>query len=104
MNKVEWERNTILRLKEVLKDNNFYEPVSVDIHFPEHQNNWYVFICNLKKFGIPIANTILFAQYYEGSDGRRYLRWHKNPDSDEQLTECNGVIDNIMKIFLKLLL
>ena len=76
MNKVEWERNTILRLKEVLKDNNFYEPVSVDIHFPEHQNNWYVFICNLKKFGIPIANAILFAQYYEGSDGRRYLRWH----------------------------
>ena len=47
-------------------------------------------------FGIPIANTILFTQYYEGSHGNRYFMWHEYPNSDEHLTECNGVIDTKM--------
>ena len=61
MYKVEQERNAIVSLKEALEDKNFYKPVSVDIHFLECQSYQYIFICNL-KCGIPIANTILFAQ------------------------------------------
>ena len=55
----------------------------------------------LKKCGIPIANTILFAQYYEGSHGNRCFIWRENPDSDEHLTERNGVIDSVTKMLLK---
>ena len=51
--KVERERNAIVSLKEALEDKKFYEPVSVDIHFPERQSYRYVFIRNLKKCGIP---------------------------------------------------
>ena len=54
-------------------------------------------------FGIPIANTILFTQYYEGSHGNRYFMWHEYPNSDEHLTECNGVIDRVTKMFPKYL-
>ena len=55
----------------------------------------------LKKCGILIANTILFAQYYEGSHGNRYFMWRENPDSDEHLTERNGVIDSVTKMLPK---
>ena len=55
----------------------------------------------LKKCGILIANTILFAQYYEGSHGNRYFMWREKPDSDEHLTERNGVIDSVTKMLLK---
>ena len=99
--KVERERNAIVSLKEALEDKNFYEPVSVDIHFPERRSYRYVFIRNLKKCGIPIANAILFAQYYEGSQDSRYFMWRENPNSDENLTERNGVIDNVTKMLLK---
>ena len=55
----------------------------------------------LKKCGIPNANTILFAQYYEGSHGNRCFTWRENPDSDEHLTERNGVIDSVTKMLPK---
>ena len=71
--KVEQERNATVSLKEALEDKNPYEPVSVDIYFPERRSYRYVFIRNLKKCGIPIANTILFAQFYEGSYGNEYF-------------------------------
>ena len=80
--KVERERNAIVSLKEALENKNFYGPVKVDIHFLECQSYRYVFICNLKKFGISTANTILFAQYYEGCHGNRYFMWHQSPNSD----------------------
>ena len=99
--KVERERNAIVSLKEALEDKNFYEPVRVDIHFPERRSYRYVFIRNLRKCGIPIANAILFAQYYEGSQGNRYFMWRENPNSDEHLTERNGVIDNVTKTLPK---
>ena len=86
MYKVERERNATVSLKGGLEDKNFYEPVSVHIHFLERRSYRYVFIRNLKKFGIPIANTNLFAQYYEGSHGNRYFMRRENPDSDEHLT------------------
>ena len=52
-------------------------------------------------FGIPIANTILFAQYYEGSHGNRYFMWREKHDSDEQVVECNGLIDSVTKMLPK---
>ena len=42
--KVKRERNAIVSLKEALEDKNFYEPVSVDIYFPERRSYRYVFI------------------------------------------------------------
>ena len=97
----EQERNAIVSLKEALEDKNLYKPVSVDIHFLECQSYQYTLICNLKKCGIPIANTIILAQYYEGSHGNRYFLLHENPDSDEQLTEHNGFIGSVMKMLPK---
>ena len=55
----------------------------------------------LKKCGIPIPNTILFAQYYEGSHGNRHFIWRENLDSDEHLTERNDVIDSVTKMLPK---
>ena len=42
--KVKRERNAVVSLKEALEDKNFYEPVSVDIYFPERRSYRYVFI------------------------------------------------------------
>ena len=63
--KVEQERNTIVSLKEVLEDKTFTSQL-VLIFIQRYQ---YVFIWRLKKFGIPINNAIIFAQYYLGSHG-----------------------------------
>ena len=49
--KVDHERNAIKSLTEILEDKDFYEPVCVDIHFPERRSYRYVFVRNLKKFG-----------------------------------------------------
>ena len=83
--KVGRERNSIVSLKKALEDKNFHEPVSADIHFPERWGYRYVFICNIKNFGIPIANNILFAQYYERSHSSSYFMWRESPDSYKHL-------------------
>ena len=43
------EKIAILNLDQALKEKNFYEPISLDIHFTERASFRYVFICNLKS-------------------------------------------------------
>lgn len=57
--KVKRERNVIVSLRETLQNKDVYNPVSVNIHFPECCGYHYNFICNIKKSGMPIANTIV---------------------------------------------
>ena len=63
------EKTAILNLEEALKEKNFYEPISLDMHFTERASFRYVFICNLKKYGVSVQNCILFAQYMKGAQG-----------------------------------
>ena len=56
------EKTAILNLEEALKEKNFYEPISLDMHFTERAIFRYVFICNLKKYGVSVQNCILFVQ------------------------------------------
>ena len=60
------KKTAILNLKEALKEKNFYKPISLDMHFTERASFRYVFICNLKKYGVSVQNCIIFAQYMKG--------------------------------------
>ena len=67
------EKTAILNLEEALKEKNFYEPISLDMHFTERASFCYVFICNFKKYGVSVQNCILFAKYMKGAQGNRYF-------------------------------
>ena len=95
------EKTAILNLEEALKEKNFYEPISLDMHFTERASFRYVFICNLKKYGVSVQNCILFAQYMKGTQGNRYFTWREDRETEGYLTERTATIDSDIKMLPK---
>ena len=95
------KKTAILNLKEALKEKNFYKPISLDMHFTERASFRYVFICNLKKYGVSVQNCILFAQYMKGAQGNRYFMWREDPETEGHLTERTATIDSVTKMLPK---
>ena len=95
------EKTAILNLEEALKEKNFYEPISLDMHFTERASFCYVFICNLKKYRVSVQNCILFAQYMKGAQGNRYFMWREDQETEGYLTERTATIDSVIKMLPK---
>ena len=99
--KLQRERNAIEQVLTDLESKDFYEPVSVDYYFLERRSYGYLFYKNLKSFGIPLGNTILFAQYYTGSKGNKYFIWKEDPTSENKLTERQRTIEQVTRMLPK---
>ena len=98
---VQREKDLMERIVGELELKDFYEPVSVDYYFTERRSYQYLFFKNLKSFGVPVTETVLFAQHYGGSKGNKYFVWKEDTSMSEHLTERQKTIDEMVRMLPK---
>ena len=90
--KIAHERNTIEAMQQDLDSRYCYDPVNVNVHFPEKQIYHYEFIKNLKLTGLPNHQITLLVYYFERTTGNNYFMWQDDPNNPSHLSNRQNFI------------
>ena len=71
--KIARDRKAIEAIQQDLDSRDFYDPVNVDVHFPEKRMYRYEFVKNVNLIGFPNYSITLLVHYFEGATGNTYF-------------------------------